>query len=129
MKKSDLITIVIVSVIGVFVSSLVVNAVLGNPSEAYVSYKTIEVADPGLSEPDPEVFNSDAINPTIEVYVGDCEDVDQDGKLSQAELVACGRAESVDTADDVDEPTDEVVEEETEMVTEDMETGNGSTNS
>ena len=121
MKKSDIITIFMVAAVGMLVSFFVVNALLGNPDDAYESYKTIEVIDAGLAEPDPEVFNSNAINPTIEVYVGDCEDVDQDGLLSQAELVACGRVDSVDVTDDSDEAG--VVEDETEAVEEDMETG------
>lgn len=125
MKKSDIITIAMVAAIGTLVSFFAVNAILGNPDEAYESYKTIKVVEADLSQPDPEVFNSSAINPTIEVYVGDCEDVDQDGVLSQAELVACGRVDAVDTADDVDEETEEVVEEETEMATEEE---NGSLN-
>ena len=121
MKKSDIITIIAVGAVGMLVSFFVVNALLGNPDDAYESYKTIEVIDAGLAEPDPEVFNSSAINPTIEVYVGDCEDVYQDGLLSQAELVACGRVDSVDVTDDPDETG--VVENETEAVEEDVETG------
>ena len=69
MKKSDIITVVMVAAIGVIISAALVNLLMGNPDDAYVSYKTIEVIDPDLSEPDPEVFNSSAINPTIEVYV------------------------------------------------------------
>ncbi len=47
-----------------------------------------------LQAPDPEIFNAGAINPTIEVYVGDCEDIDQNGILDMAELIACGRKEA-----------------------------------
>lgn len=96
MKSSDIVSIVIVAMIGVLASYFAVNAIMGNPDDAYVSYKTIEVIEPELSEPDSEVFNADSINPTVEVFVGNCEDVDQDGMLSQAELVACGRASALD---------------------------------
>lgn len=100
MKKSDIITIILVAMIGTFASGFLVNLLMGNPDEAKVSYKNIEVVDPSLAEPDAEVFNADAINPTIEVYVGDCVDVDQDGALSQAELVSCGRIDSLDSDSD-----------------------------
>ena len=113
MKSSDIISIVLVAMIGVFASYFIVNMLMGNPDDAYVSYKTIEVIDPGLAEPDAEVFNADAINPTVEVFVGDCEDVDHDGLLSQAELVACGRATALEEEEETEEelpttdPTDE----------------------
>ena len=32
-----------------------------------------------LSAPDNEVFNYDALNPTVEVYVGECEEYDANG--------------------------------------------------
>ena len=96
MKKSDMISIALTAMIGIFASWFLVNIFMGNPDEAKVSYKDIEVVQPDLAVPSADIFNSDAINPTIEVYVGDCVDVDQDGSLSQAELVACGRADSLD---------------------------------
>lgn len=102
MKKSDIISIILVAMIGTFASWFVVNLIMGNPDEAKASFKDIEVVTADLAEPNPEVFNADAINPTIEVYVGDCEDVDQDGMLSQAELVACGRADSLDNSGNIE---------------------------
>ncbi|MBQ3432871.1 hypothetical protein IJG22_01070 [Candidatus Saccharibacteria bacterium] len=96
MKQSDIITIVIIAVLGTVGSFFLVNALLGNPDNAYVSFKNVEVVDASLETPDPEIFNADALNPTVEVYVGDCEDIDQDGLLSQAELVLCGRIDEVD---------------------------------
>lgn len=118
MKKSDIISIILVSMIGVFVSWFVVNLVMGNPDEAKASFKNIEVVTADLAEPNAEVFNADAINPTVEVYVGDCEDVDQDGILSQAELVACGRVDSLDSGGSVEE--DENTEEETTVIQNDI---------
>ena len=93
MKQSDIITIVLVAGIGTFIAAMLCNLILGNPDEKSVTFKTVQVIEADLAEPDPEVFNVDAINPTIEVYVGDCEDVDQNGVLDEAELIACGRAE------------------------------------
>lgn len=92
MKRSDIFTIISVTLVGIIVSSVLLNMLLGDPNEKSVSFKTIEVIEAGLSQPDPEVFNPDAINPTVEVYVGECVDRDQNGELDEAELIACGRS-------------------------------------
>lgn len=93
MKQSDLITVILIAVSGTLAAFFIVNILLGNPSELTKEVKTIDVVSPELAAPDPEIFNKDAINPTIEVYVGGCEDIDQNGILDRAELVACGQAE------------------------------------
>ena len=102
MKQSDIFTIIAVSIVGVVVSVLLCNLILGNPDEKYVSFKNVEVIEASLDNPDSEVFNAEAINPTVEVFVGDCVDQDQNGELDEAELIACGRADAVveeDTSD------------------------------
>lgn len=91
MKQSDIITVVIIAVVGTVAAYFIVNGWLGNPGDASFEFETIEAVSAALVEPDPEVFNEEAINPTIEVYVGECEDVDQNGILDKAELVACGK--------------------------------------
>lgn len=91
MKQSDILTIIIVAIVGVVVSTFLLNMILGDPNAKSVSFRTVDVIEASLTEPDPEVFNPTAINPTVEVYVGDCADRDQDGTLSEAELIACGR--------------------------------------
>lgn len=106
MKQSDIFTIIAVALVGIVVSSVLLNMILGNPDEKAVSFKTVEVIESTLDNPDPEVFNPDAINPTVEVYVGECVDQDRNGELDEAELIACGRADGA------------VVEEETESLEE-----------
>ncbi len=93
MKKSDLITVILIAVSGTLAAFFSVNIILGDPAELTKDIKTIEVVSPDLATPDPEVFNEDAINPTVEVYVGGCEDIDRNGILDRAELVSCGQAE------------------------------------
>ena len=106
MKQSDIIAIILIGMIGIGVSWVGVNAILGNPDDAQVSFKTIEVISADLDNPDPEVFNADAINPTVEVYIGSCEDADGDGVLSQAERVACGQAKNKKEEEEAEaEPT------------------------
>lgn len=92
MKQSDIFTLILIAGIGTLAAFFACNAILGDPNEAKTSFTRLSsVIESNLVQPDPEVFNEDAINPTIEVYVGDCVDVDQNGLLDRAELIACGR--------------------------------------
>lgn len=92
MKQSDIFSLILVASVGTLVAFFACRAIMGDPNQAQTSFMTVnKVISANLAQPDPEVFNSTAINPTIEVYVGDCEDIDQNGILDQAELIACGR--------------------------------------
>ena len=95
MKQSDIFTLVLIAGIGTLAAFFLCNAIMGDPDLATTEFKTLSsVIDNKLVAPDPEIFNGNAINPTIEVYVGSCEDIDQNGLLDMAELVACGREEA-----------------------------------
>ena len=95
MKQSDIFSLILVAGIGVLASFFICNAIMGDPDEAKTEFtKLSKVISEKLQAPDPEIFNAGAINPTIEVYVGDCEDIDQNGILDMAELIACGREEA-----------------------------------
>ena len=92
MRRSDIFTVTFVVSVGVLLTFIACSFLLGDPDTRYLKHKTIGKITADLTSPDPEVFNVDAINPTVEVYVGSCEDVDRNGILDRAELVACGRA-------------------------------------
>lgn len=87
MKQSDIFTVVLVASVGTIVAFILVNMFLKVPDSEKI--KTMDVIQSTLAEPDPEMYNIDAINPTVEVYVGDCQDADQNGILDSAELEAC----------------------------------------
>lgn len=92
MKQSDIWSLILIAGIGTLVAFFVCKAVLGDPDDATVSFKKLSgVVSNAVVAPDPEVFNSTAINPTVEVYVGGCEDLDQNGILDPEDLMACGR--------------------------------------
>lgn len=94
MRQSDVFTLILIAGIGTLAAFFACNSLLGNPDEASVKFKTVtRVIDSELVEPDLEVFNSTAINPTVEVFVGNCEDIDQNGILDETELKACTRTE------------------------------------
>ena len=106
MKQSDFISVAMVAIIGTIVAFMVCNALLGDPDEFKVSFKTVTAVDSQLINPNSEVFSYDAINPTVEVYVGTCEDVDRDGVLSKKEKEACG--EKVNGDEEEEEDTDDI---------------------
>lgn len=71
MKKSDIAMIILIASISVMVAYFVVGAIPGlqNANEP-VKVQAIEEYDADIGEPDPKVFSRDAINPTIEVTIG-----------------------------------------------------------
>ena len=97
MKQSDIFSLILIAGIGTLAAFFICNAIMGDPDEAKTEFKKLSaVISKDLTAPDPEIFNAGAINPTIEVYVGNCEDIDQNGILDMAELIACGREEAPD---------------------------------
>ena len=76
--KKDLATSVGLTIIGILIGYFVCNMFI-TPIES-VTFKDIKTSlDLNLVDPNPEVFNYRAINPTVEVYVGDCTEVDAEG--------------------------------------------------
>lgn len=71
MKKSDIAMIILIASISMMVAYFVVGAIPGlkNANEP-VKVKTIEKYSADIGEPNPKVFSKDAINPTIEVTIG-----------------------------------------------------------
>ena len=94
MKQSDIFSIIIIAVVGTVASYFAVNAILGNPNDATAVITTINEISPNLEEPDSELFNPAAINPTVEVMIDGCKDLDHNGMIDYAELVVCGKIEA-----------------------------------
>lgn len=92
MKTSDYISVVMIAIVGTILAYFLTNSLLGDPAEKSVSFEYMEKVDGTLTAPDGEVFNLAAINPTVEVYIGNCEDTNKDGILDDDELRACGEA-------------------------------------
>lgn len=117
MRRSDIFTVTFIASVGVLLTFIACSFLLGDPDTRYLKHKTIGKITADLTSPDPEVFNVDAINPTVEVYVGSCEDVDRNGILDRAELVACGRATPETAAEE--EKKEKAAEEKKEEAEED----------
>ena len=73
MKRTDIAMIIVIASVSVLVSYLVANTLLGSTKNEAVTVKTIDAITDEVDEPDERVFNKDAINPTVEVYIGEGE--------------------------------------------------------
>lgn len=71
MKKTDIAALILIASLSMLTAYLIANAVIGRPNAETVKVKSVEAISADVSEPDPGVFNKDAINPTVEVIVGD----------------------------------------------------------
>lgn len=80
--KNDLATSIIVCIVGVILAFFVCNMFVGEISP--VSVKKVDSSiGIDIPNPDPELFNYKAVNPTVEVYVGDneeCKQYDEGGQ-------------------------------------------------
>ena len=76
----------------------------------YNSFKTLEnTVDSSLSEPNEEIFNFRAVNPTVEVYVGQCLEYNEKGECID---------DNFQNSDEEDEESKEETEQKTEQETE-----------
>lgn len=119
LKRSDIFTITIVVSVGMLMAFLISNAILGDPDMEKVSFNVVEPVSDTVDDPDPELFNSKAINPTVEVEVGVCEDTNGNGILDQDERDRClgAEVESEINEDESDTNDTVVTEDEVEDVT------------
>jgi hypothetical protein len=70
MKKSDIAMIILIASISVLVAYFVAKAVVGDVRNESVKVKTTDAISTDVVQPDTAVFNSNAINPTVEVIIG-----------------------------------------------------------
>ena len=69
MKKTDIAMIILIATVGVMVSFFVVKAILGETSSEPKKVKVIERIEAGMPEVDKRIFNSNAINPSVEIEI------------------------------------------------------------
>ncbi len=71
MKSSDIAMIVLVAGCSIGISFLVMNSLLGSPSEKKETVKTMAPISADYAEPSKEIFNKQAINPTVQSSIGE----------------------------------------------------------
>lgn len=116
MKKSDIATIILIAGFSAIVAFVLSNVLLGDVSEESVRIQYLDVISGDIAEPDEELFNAHAINPTVEVYVGQC----TEAQIWDSQSNIC-----IDKPDDSEDSNEE--EDTNEEDTGDEDTGNGET--
>jgi len=82
--KTDLATSIGAAIVGVLIAYFVCNFFVGQiESVTFPAVDSNVSAD--LIDPSPEVFNYEALNPTVEVYVGNCTQVNEYGECTSDE--------------------------------------------
>ena len=89
MKTADYVTVGFIALFVTIIAYFSVNSLLGDPRELSVKFEYLDGVTINYVLPSDEVFNAGAINPTVEVYVGSCADLDMDGELNDDEKRAC----------------------------------------
>ncbi len=69
MKKSDIAMIILIASISVLIAYFVAKGIFGGGSSSSQTVKTIDPIDSRIVAPDPSIFNSNAINPSVEVQI------------------------------------------------------------
>lgn len=71
MKKTDIAALILIASLSVLFAYFIASAVLGSATPENVTVKTVEKISSEVTQPDSTVFNADAINPTVEVIIGE----------------------------------------------------------
>lgn len=71
MKKNDIAVIILIASITLVVSYLIVKAIFGEPKGQQTTVEKVESISATLEDPSPQIFNKQAINPTIVIKIGD----------------------------------------------------------
>lgn len=77
--KNDLATSIVAAVVSIIAAYFICDFL--TPEIEPVKFNTVDASvSAEIVSPNPEIFNYDALNPTVEVYVGDCTTVNRYGE-------------------------------------------------
>lgn len=74
MKRNDLIAVVLIASVSVAIAYFVAKQIFGGVFSGSAIVKTIDAINSDIAEPDPEVFNTSAINPTVRALIKGSDD-------------------------------------------------------
>ena len=81
--KKDLITIIVTTIVGFAIAFFITNLIY--PGLSSFSFKTLNTTSgSSVEEPSDEIFNFRAVDPTVEVYVGQCKAYDSNGECIES---------------------------------------------
>lgn len=70
MKRSDIALLILIVSITLVISFLSIQALFGQPNNEAVAVERAESVSADIVPPSPAIFNSDAINPTVVIQIG-----------------------------------------------------------
>lgn len=71
MKRTDIAMIILTASISMLIAYFAGGALLGNTKNKAVTVKTADPISKTVTQPDNRIFKADAINPTVEVFIGE----------------------------------------------------------
>lgn len=94
MKKSDIAAVILIAAVCVLLSYFVAKMIFGDPQEESAIVKVADTITEEIAEPSEYIFNDEAINPTVEISIGEGEATDSSEDDEE------GEDEEEDTEDD-----------------------------
>ena len=73
MKNSEIALVILVAIVSVVASYFICNAIMGDANELVEKISYVKTVDTAISEPSTNDFNTYMTNPTVDVYIGDCD--------------------------------------------------------
>ncbi len=70
MKKTDIAMIILIASLSAMFAYFIAQAVIGEPKQEATQVKTVEAMTSEIEEPSSDIFNKNAINPTVERETG-----------------------------------------------------------
>ena len=80
MKKNDMALLILFSVGSILIAYFVGNSFFGKVEDRKETVPTFTPIEATLAQPREDVFNENAINPTVEIEVGQRQDNEQDAQ-------------------------------------------------
>ncbi len=69
MKRTDVAMILLIAVTSIMIAFFVTRSILGTSGAEETQVYMIDDISPTVDKPNPEIFNSNAINPAVEVQI------------------------------------------------------------
>jgi hypothetical protein len=69
MKKTDIAMIILIASVSILVAYFVGKSIFGSASMGSATVKTIVPISSNIEQPDPTIFNSNAINPSVQISI------------------------------------------------------------
>lgn len=71
MKKNDIAVLLLIVSLSLGVAYFIGKAIMGSFTQESVRVETVEPITADVKQPDPTVFNKDAINPAVPIRIGE----------------------------------------------------------